>query len=545
MKKYLIICLCALPLISAAFGLTPARDWTDSGKIIANALGPAAQVYPATCRTSDNYTIVAWADERGGTLANGNYQIYVQKLDSNGVGLWNTSEAGVAIATGYASVGSGMIENYKICIVSDTAGGAIISWLDQRSGKAIYAQRVDGNGTVQWTTGGIPVITNSAGYSVVNSFRMTADGAGGAIIGWGDDRNQSSKYDLYAQKIGSNGSLAWNANGVELYSSTYSKTFQQLVSDGAGGAVVASQVATDGTGSDIIALHVTSAGAIAWVSTVCQVANDEKNPQIVGSGTDNYIITWEDNRTQASGNSDIYAQALNGYGTAEWTANGVAICSAINSSQTKPSIIADGSNGAVITWHDSRGNDIYAQRVNGSGAVQWTPDGVAVCLSTVYQTAPQIVGTGSGGSIIFWPDSRNDTSGFYYSEIFAQKLNGSGEAQWTANGVKFSGNTKQYYYSEFLSYPVTDGSAGAVIFWTDINTDANGDIYGTKAASGGSADWSSSGEVICAAKKAVDQTTGYQPGRPGHRLARCKERSKRNLRPKNRSCHRQPFMGRG
>ncbi|MFA4967095.1 MAG: hypothetical protein WC624_02620, partial [Candidatus Margulisiibacteriota bacterium] len=485
--------------------LTPVREWGNTGKVISNNQGPAVQVYPAACRTSDGYTIVAWADERGGDLANGYYQVYVQKLDSNGIGSWNTAEAGVAIATAYATVGSGMIENYKICIVPDSAGGAIVSWLDQRSGVAIYAQRVDGNGTVQWTAGGIPVVTNSAGYSTVNSFRMTADGSGGIIICWGDDRNQQSKYDLYAQKIGSNGSLAWSANGVELYSSPYSKTFQQLVSDGTGGAVVASIVATDGTGSDIITLNITSAGTIAWVSTVCQAANDEANPQIVGSGTDKYIITWEDNRLMASGDSNIYAQALNGYGTAEWAANGVSICSDLNTAQTKPSIIADGSGGAVITWHDGRGNDIYAQRVNGSGEAQWTVDGVAVCSSTVYQTAPQIVGTGSGGSIIFWPDTRNDTSGFNYSEIFAQKLNGSGAAQWTANGIKFSGNTKQYFYSEFLSAPVEDGSGGALIFWTDINTDTNGDIYGTKATNDGTAAWGSSGEAICAAKKSVDQ----------------------------------------
>ena len=46
-----------------------------------------------------------------------------------------------------------------------------------------------------------------------------------------------------------------------------------------------------------------------------------------------------------------------------------------------PTIISDGSGGAIIAWMDSRSGahcDIYAQRINASGVVQWTADGVAI-----------------------------------------------------------------------------------------------------------------------------------------------------------------------
>jgi hypothetical protein len=61
-------------------------------------------------------------------------------------------------------------------------------------------------------------------------------------------------------------------------------------------------------------------------------------------------------------------------GAVQWTADGVAICTAA-SHQYNPQIIADGSNGAIIVWKDSRvsGDDIYAQGVDSGGSLSSTP----------------------------------------------------------------------------------------------------------------------------------------------------------------------------
>jgi len=52
----------------------------------------------------------------------------------------------------------------------------------------------------------------------------------------------------------------------------------------------------------------------------------------------------------------------------QWLYNGVALCTA-SGDQQHPAIVSDGSGGAIVTWMDSRsGNlDIYAQRVDGFG----------------------------------------------------------------------------------------------------------------------------------------------------------------------------------
>ena len=90
---------------------------------------------------------------------------------------------------------------------------------------------------------------------------------------------------------------------------------------------------------------------------------------------------------------------------ASWQVDGNPI-SVATGDQSSPQLISDGAGGAIVTWKDSRsGNyDIYAQRVNASGAVQWAANGVALCTATGDQYSPRIVSDGAGGAIVTWED---------------------------------------------------------------------------------------------------------------------------------------------
>src|SRR6185295_14104037 len=75
---------------------------------------------------------------------------------------------------------------------------------------------------------------------------------------------------------------------------------------------------------------------------------------------------------------DIYVQRMDGAGNALWGASGIAICVAANLQQL-PQIVSDDQGGAIVVWQDDRSDpngDIYAQRVNSSGAPLWFPGGV-------------------------------------------------------------------------------------------------------------------------------------------------------------------------
>ena len=221
---------------------------------------------------------------------------------------------------------------------------------------------------------------------------------------------------------------------------------------------------------------------------ISTATNTQTAPVAVSDGAGGAIITWQDARAFIN---DIYAQRIDATGAVKWTIDGVAICAALNA-QVNPRIVSDGAGGAIIGWIDSRnGNqDIYAQRVNAAGAVQWTADGVVVCNATLTQSALSMTADGAGGAILTWGDTRNAIS----EDIYAQRLNSAGVAQWTVNGVLVCGAAN----NQDVPVIVTDGAAGAVIAWQDGRS-SSVDIYAQRMNSTGVAQWTANGNAVCSA----------------------------------------------
>jgi predicted lipoprotein with Yx(FWY)xxD motif len=250
--------------------------------------------------------------------------------------------------------------------VSDGAGGAIITWVDSRSGSSIiYAQRISSAGGTVWTANGISICTSLSQNSVI-----VADGSGGAIIAWEDLRG-GTYYNIYAQRVTSSGECLWTPGGVRLCGAGRSQQYPALVADGTGGAIVA----------------------------------------------------WDDGRSGSS--VDIYAQRISAAGTVQWTANGSAVCN-LGQDQERAAITSDGAGGAVVAWHTYQNGysnaDIYAQRISADGTVQWTVNGTPVCAAYGSQGYPAIATDGAGGAIVAWPDPRNTDM-----DIYAQRIQANGE----------------------------------------------------------------------------------------------------------------------
>src|SRR3990172_8080162 len=74
------------------------------------------------------------------------------------------------------------------------------------------------------------------------------------------------------------------------------------------------------------------------------------------------------------------------------------ICTA-SGQQSSLQIVSDGAGGAIITWHDLRSgssnSDIYAQRIDADGNVQWAKDGIPVCTEVNAQNSPCIAMDGA------------------------------------------------------------------------------------------------------------------------------------------------------
>lgn len=370
--------------------------------------------------------------------------------------------------------------------VSDSNGGIIMVWDDNRNSATtqddIYAQRLNASGIRKWTLYGISICNNAG---VQKNSSVTDVGNGNSIITWQDDR--AGNYDIYAQKIDSSGNILWTSNGVAVCSKTTAQKSPKIVDDNAGGAYIVWEDSLNFYW-DIYAQHINSNGTLAWASggvSICSAPNLQSNPRIDVDGLGGAIITWQDKRNNFD--YDIYAQRINSSGVVQWTANGVVVCNSVNT-QSNPRIEPDGSNGALIGWVDKRNgtdNDIYAQRINSSGVVQWTANGISVCGATNNQSAIDMKYVGSSGLVLSWKDERINAN-----EIYTQLVSLSGIAQLASNGIKLSNALKS-----LSPNVISDGSGGAIIAWQD-STALGWDITSQKINSVGTIQWAAGGVSV-------------------------------------------------
>jgi hypothetical protein len=326
---------------------TGSVKWIVNGTAISTA--DEDQVIPQISSDGAGGAIIIWNDYRSGA----NYDIYAQKINSTGNVKWSAN--GTAIVTEGG-------DQYFPHISSDEAGGAIITWEDSRgSDSDIYAQRVNSTGSVKWGANGsaICTATNTQWYT-----QICSDGAGGAIITWSDNRS-GINYDIYAQWINSTGDVKWGANGTAICTADGDQLVPQIYSDGLGGAIITWEDERSGSNGDIFAQRINSTGSVKWGANGLAISTadgDQISPQICGDGAGGAIIAWEDERSLWN---DIYAQKITSSGAIKWTADGVAVCKA-SYAQRHPQICSGENGSAIITWYDKRNGmdyDIYAQFV--------------------------------------------------------------------------------------------------------------------------------------------------------------------------------------
>lgn len=428
------------------------------------AICTAAQYQDTPMLTSDGAggAIITWEDYR----SNVEDHVYAQRIDNQGSTLWTTN--GVAICNN--------AEQNSPVIVSDGSGGAIITWNDARTiYYNIYAQRINSQGSTLWTTNGVPICTNTTQNQEFPI--IVSDSSGGAIIAWKQTISFLNN-GVYVQRVNSLGSTLWINNGISVSTVIGIAYGPTMVSDGSGGAYITWADARNTTSNpnanfDIFAQHINSNGSTLWAlngMAICTAQNFQGYPQIVDDGAGGAIISWDDARVSSTLN--VYGQRVNSQGSTLWTANGLYLFHVTIGTQNNAA--SDGFGGMVITWqsanYGSGSSNIFAERVDGNGSLLWSTTGVPVCTATGDQTVPMIINDGAGGAIITWEDDRYDGVS---TNIFAQRVNSQGSTLWTTNGVAIC-TASDNQYDPML---VTDGGNGAIITWWDSRGGGNSHIY--------------------------------------------------------------------
>lgn len=413
--------------------------WTTDGIGVCN--NPITQNSPQIISDGSGGAIIVWEDLRNGLV----FDIYAQRINSSGIAQWATD--GVPICT---SVGPQRLST----IVADGAGGAFITWLDTQAGHKVYAQRVNSNGIVQWTSNGVPLCPGSTNQKEP---QIIADGSGGAIVMWIDNRTGVNENDVYAQRITGDGNLMWSEFGLPVCAIYRRQQIASIAPDGSGGAIIAWTDDRDTVSlpltSDVYAQRVNSNGTLLWASNGVPIAvgpGNQKAPQILASEDGGAIIVWDDTRN-GSNNRDIYAQRIGPTGSILWSNNGIAICDAPND-QDWQRIISDGNGGAIISWEDERfgGNNrhIYAQRIDATGSIQWANNGIPISTAPGYKSFSQMQLIGLDDVVFTWGDERLSSSD---RNIYAQQISKNGQLGFVTD--VYNENQIPVFFELFQNYP--------------------------------------------------------------------------------------------
>lgn len=394
-------------------------------------------------------------------------------------GQWNTN----SMQTNSICVATKSQDNIKI--TTDALGGAIMVWEDNRNSSTnstdVFAQRINKSGVLIWQANGIAICNNAFNQK---SPSITSLGNGQSIIVWEDSRNNN--YDIYAQKIDTLGSILWALNGVQLCSKTTNQKNPKIISDNNGGAFVVFEDSINNFW-DITAQKIDANGNIQWTSngkSICNSTNAQINPKIEPDGAGGLIIVWQDKRNNVD--YDIYAQRLDASGAEQWTANGVAVCNAVNT-QSNPQLEFDGNN-AIVAWTDKRNAvdlNIYTQKINLSGITQWAVNGELVCNAAGNQSALEMKNLTTNATILVWKDSRSANT-----NIYTQIINSSGVGQLATNGVAISFATKTAN-----PYILKTENNDAVITWQDSSV-LGWDIIAQKLSATGNVVWSNGAVIV-------------------------------------------------
>lgn len=397
----------------------------------------------------------------------------------------------------------------------DGWGGAIVAWTDYRNGTAdIYAQRVDGSGGLRWPADGIAVCVAPGSQS--NPLVVT-DAAGGAIVLWQDDRDVGR---LRAQRLDASGEPLWPQE-VLVCAVGAGQREASACADGIGGALVSWQeyrAPSDTARTDypnIYAQRLDSAGARLWTDggvAVCTADGWQIDPTIVPDGSGGAIVIWDDARADW----DVYAQRVSSGGAVAWTAGGIALVTEPGY-QLYHDACADGAGGAIVAWSDGRGPevyDIYTQRINSSGTVLWGANGLGACVAPGSQVRPAVATDGAKGAIITFEDQSGTES-----SIGAQHVGEAGTLLWPAQGLPLA------VAPGYKQVPriVTDGAGGAIVVWEDARNSASfgWDLYGQQVDAHGRLRWANEGAPIQVGPGSTTSLAMVPDGGSGAILAWC------------------------
>lgn len=407
---------------------------------------------------SSGGAIIAWQNEDG---------IYAQHINPSGQPLWEKGDLLVSKVRATFDIYSPP-QTYST-LTADGSSGAIITWEDRSQllgdrddpgyydPVPVYSQRISSNGELLWGSAVITGKTERIGGSFPEVVR---DGTGGAIFAWNDYKTYyRALHDDYLrlQKLAPDGRPLWGDEGVlVITSSPYRPLTEEEIASGIKGTIGRSRPTYYGRHT------------------------------MVSDGAEGVIVFWEEE--EADNSNTIYAQRVDGESNPVWPEK---VLVGTGQSYSIQSVASDGEGGAIIAISGSSPEAAYVQRLGGDGELLWSGGGTIIPS----EYSPNMISDGLGGAILF--RSKVDPPGGPPWErrhsLLVQRLNQDGQTLWQEKPV-FTTERDQYYALDIT----TDGSGGVILAWRLYRQEfvAYGEVFAQRLDATGNALWLEDGVAV-------------------------------------------------
>ena len=368
----------------------------------------------------DDSIVFAWMDER-----NGNYKIYLQHIDSNGIRLWGDYGIPLTECNPYMQKDpqlSYLAEQNQIYI-----GWSSKEYYDDTiSHYHVYGQMIQ-NGEKQWGPNGL-LISSFDNADMANNQCILKYLKENYYI-WENYNYIACNCKVIVKKVSATGETApgWQDSGIPVSNENDNYFFEEsplstLTTDG-----IFVMWRNSSYYGQCYGQHISSTGEMLWDPSGIMLLNNDFSDNYFSlvENTfyrDDIVFTWK----KDTNNPAIFTQKYSLSGLPLWNNSGIFVNQNYGNTDVEPLIARFDNGGFIIVWVDlsfpNYSNlDLYYNYVNSNGTVvSDNPYGYVLFDGPANQICTSITTVGSEAYVIWVDDSDYSIEG--YTSLYAQKI---------------------------------------------------------------------------------------------------------------------------
>lgn len=388
-------------------------------------------------------------------------------------------------------------------IAASGDGSTWLGWFDPRGGSyAVYVQRLDPQGVETFPHGGLLVSNQPQSTSLVG-WDLISDGAGGCVLAFTDVR-AGGDLDVYAYRVDAVGAQLWGANGIALSNNVAFEADPVCSRMEDGSFVIAwSYSPTAGPGA-IRVQRLDGAGNPLYAADGFPILGQGTEKPgfcgVVPSHAGGFIVSWVRDISSFASPRHVRTMKFDSLGNPLWNA-GVPIAvydaGAVPIAHL-PQILPDGSGGAAYAWHRAVGNtfDVLVQRVDALGSEVFPHNGVSVCNDpNTIELDPGLAVLPGSGDLVVGFGKRNGAQSLW--SLSVQRISAAGALLWGNSAVDLIPiDNRQKSFIRCLAF-----GTGALVFCQNqaAPSSQNLEILGFRVDGSGASVWSPAPLVVSSA----------------------------------------------